>query len=1494
MGENSMNTSCSLELLESALAGELPQEREELLHRHLRECDACATALEQMAGGEAGCREVAELLTADALDDALSARDEWSNVDFTVEHLEPADEPGVLGRLGGYDVLEIIGRGGMGIVLKAFDRELKRCVAVKVLSPHLAQSSLAKKRFAREAQAAAAVVHPNVLAIHQVHAGGRLPFLVMPLVAGESLAQRLTAQGRLELKEVLRIGMQAAAGLSAAHEQGLVHRDVKPANILLEKGVERAVLTDFGLARAADDVSMTRCGIIAGTPQYMSPEQARGEPLDGRSDLFSLGCILYEMATGVSPFRADSTLATLRRLIDDPPPAMASHDPELPPWFVGIVERLLEKEPTRRFGSAKEVSELLEGCLAHLQQPASVPLPAALPVPPLNAPLTTEPPAAAARPNSRMRRTLFKGTLAMIGSLGVALLGMFAMQATAPPDIAGTWQGEDWGQITLKQTAPGEYTGTYSDTVVKEKGPGKIDLKWSRIERRFNGAWREGDDDRFGRLSVHFVGKEIRGGLTTDEKSKINPATPALAEFVWTRVEGRAEANLPAGVKIDNGPNGPWTATLTNSEQGNVATVQLVDVGGDGHWWFPYGSLTEESPRGEYEEHGVQTYPKTGLRRTFFLRVYNRMAEPCGLNYDVTPRSELAGPTMLGLRAIPNAPIPLGFAAWVPETARTVTVRVGISAGPWEDFASAKYDETGQKQSSSPGRVGDLGGEIQALDVGLTAARGETPKHAVHVVVQRGRASLPSEDVRVIGLRRDGSVVEAEMQFQASGNGMELTAVFADASLKQFKEIKRQRRPYQWIEFRDVAMQLGRGTFPPREMPLHESAGNLHDIILAIHSYSSKYGNSLPPASFGQGYDRQTREYFHGRPYLSWRVLLLPFMGKEELFEKFHLDEPWDSEHNRKLIALIPKIYRAAGSKAADGKTNYLGICGADAVFPKQGAVGAMAVVKGTSHTMMLAEVSDNVAVEWTRPDDFPMDAKEPLKKLVGLREGGFLCAFADAAPHFISADIPEKALRFLMSRSERETLETQDAWNRWGHFVEPAAEHGAEKVSATVLYGTAAGTSPTKPPPDIAGKWQGKDWGQVVLTQTAPGQYTGTYTDTVGKEKEPGKIDLKWSRIERRFNGAWREGDDRFGDLFVRLVDNEIRGALTIDPKSKINPATPRLADLVWRRTDERAGNVLKPVPSPGGANAPTAMDLLRGVPKVRKCNVPLVATLVIKDSTIFSNRQNTRNSVDCLVECSGRDRRFEQLPSESAPWASVTLNSGDRIYVHDTIRSKTVHVYYHDTRARSEVRSFDPRILGLIEIKALAGDTTVEECLRNAFTDNVKLMGEEAINGIRAWHVKTGVGGTTEENSYWITSPSYQVLRQTRQLSKASVDIRSEYDEKDPSYPLPKRVTINRLQTVPDVSFESKQEITLTCVEWPKSIPAERFTLKSMNLPKNTVIERGSDGRVLGYWSGEQIVEEPIPEAEKYAPVPPKTPSPPPQQTKPPASKPEERESK
>src|SRR5262245_25454949 len=206
-----------------------------------------------------------------------------------ISFLAPSSEPGSLGRLDHYEVLEVVGRGGTGVVLRARDTKLLRIVALKVLAAPLAASGSARQRFAREARAAAAVRDDHVIDIHTVRDDAPLPYLVMEFVDGPNLETLLRKGGPLEVKEVLRIGIQVASGLAAAHKQGLVHRDVKPANVLLENGVQRVKLTDFGLARAADDASLTQSGLIAGTPLYMAPEQAAGEPIDARTDLFSLG-----------------------------------------------------------------------------------------------------------------------------------------------------------------------------------------------------------------------------------------------------------------------------------------------------------------------------------------------------------------------------------------------------------------------------------------------------------------------------------------------------------------------------------------------------------------------------------------------------------------------------------------------------------------------------------------------------------------------------------------------------------------------------------------------------------------------------------------------------------------------------------------------------------------------------------------------------------------------------------------------------------------------------------------------------------------------------------------------------------------------------------------------------------------------------------------------------------------------------------------------------
>src|SRR5262245_36469742 len=244
-----------------------------------------------------------------------------------VDFLDPSDTPGSIGRLGHYEVKEVVGRGGMGVVLKAFDEQLHRVVAIKVMAPPLAASATARKRFVREARAQAAVTHDHVVTIHAVEESGPLPYIVMQFVAGESLQDRLDRAGPLQLHEVLRIGTQAATGLAAAHAQGLVHRDVKPANILLENGVERVKLTDFGLARAADDASLTQSGTVAGTPAFMSPEQAEGKPVDHRSDMFSLGSVLYAMCTGRPPFRASTSMAVLKRVCEETPTPIREVNP---------------------------------------------------------------------------------------------------------------------------------------------------------------------------------------------------------------------------------------------------------------------------------------------------------------------------------------------------------------------------------------------------------------------------------------------------------------------------------------------------------------------------------------------------------------------------------------------------------------------------------------------------------------------------------------------------------------------------------------------------------------------------------------------------------------------------------------------------------------------------------------------------------------------------------------------------------------------------------------------------------------------------------------------------------------------------------------------------------------------------------------------------------------------------------------------------------------
>ena len=305
------------------------------------------------------------------------------------DFLAPPDSPGEIGRLGDYRIIGVLGQGGMGMVFHAEDVHLRRAVAIKVMLPTATESTTARARFMREARAAAAIQHANVVPILHVGEDGGTPYLVMPLLKGQSLAALLAQDRRPPVNEIFRVGRAIAEGLAAAHDLGLVHRDIKPANIWIEdhgdgaRSSRHVKLLDFGLARRADTGEaagrdggpsahgLTAAGIAMGTPEYMSPEQARADPLDGRTDLFSLGSVLYEMCTGRLPFTGPDTLSVLAAVVKGEPPTPREMNPDIPVALDRMIVGLMAKNPDDRPGAAREVSAEFKQIWGNVTRPNS-------------------------------------------------------------------------------------------------------------------------------------------------------------------------------------------------------------------------------------------------------------------------------------------------------------------------------------------------------------------------------------------------------------------------------------------------------------------------------------------------------------------------------------------------------------------------------------------------------------------------------------------------------------------------------------------------------------------------------------------------------------------------------------------------------------------------------------------------------------------------------------------------------------------------------------------------------------------------------------------------------------------------------------------------------------------------------------------------------------------------------------------------------------------
>lgn len=353
---------------ESLLSGTIEEGQVGCMAEHLDSCNGCRELLDRLAGQGTTTLALAEEFPASSQGSAELARvvaelkgqaravdvARWDISPF----LKPATRPGALGRFAGCEVLSIIAHGGMGIVLEARDPALDRLVAIKVLAPAFAGRESYRQRFVREARAAAAVQHDHIVVIHAVGEEGGLPFIVMQRLAGPSLQEYLMHSGPLPPESVIRVGHQIASALQAAHAAGLVHRDIKPANVLMEDGLDRVRITDFGLVHSVHQPTTDHGRVIAGTPQFMSPEQAAGESVTPASDLFSFGATLYALATGRPPFEASSLGALLDRIRSESPVPIEAQRSDLPPKLDRLIRALMAREPQARPTAREAAAQL--------------------------------------------------------------------------------------------------------------------------------------------------------------------------------------------------------------------------------------------------------------------------------------------------------------------------------------------------------------------------------------------------------------------------------------------------------------------------------------------------------------------------------------------------------------------------------------------------------------------------------------------------------------------------------------------------------------------------------------------------------------------------------------------------------------------------------------------------------------------------------------------------------------------------------------------------------------------------------------------------------------------------------------------------------------------------------------------------------------------------------------------------------------------------------
>lgn len=994
-------TNClPVEKLDALLKGEVTSVESELCETHLSECDNCQSAIAERVADAQWWEEAEHSLSTSSLDAAPSnslstcdhpdAREETSSEHAAdlLQYLGPTDDPRMMGRIGPYEVLGLLGRGGMGVVFKAFDSALNRYVAIKMLLPHLSALGAARKRFQREGQAAAAVVDDHVLPIYAVDEWQGIPYLVMQYCKGCNLQARLDSEGPLETKEVLRIGVQTARGLAAAHAQGLVHRDVKPSNILQDGTVERVMITDFGLARAVDDVTITRTGTIAGTPQYMSPEQACGKSVESESDLFGLGSVLYALCTGKPPFRADNSFAILRQITDENPRDIQELNPDIPSWLCDIIEKLMAKQPNERFASATEVANLLEDCLAHLQHPTTSPLPKELRQT-TSRRLKIEPKQHPLPPMNRLLAGLALSLLCIVAGIFVILeLSKGTLEITVV----------DGGEVPILIRQ--------NDKEVKRL---TVSRNGAKI-RLLAGKYQLEIDDPNATLIVDESEVLLRRGEKLVAAIRQKPDKPLELDQETHDTQAPVSPNIAANqrqylvwessekVRLSH-----WfEKTLKLSAKQSTDLQELLTT-----TWQDYVQLEARNLDATFTDEGALRITVgspanmtsfVAERRELEDRFWTRLDEIV----DGDQRGRLHSLSTMRGDGVGDDTWPDGRSLTYPSIlgwarlSHPVEIEIR-KKGTWFHWSVA----AGRHSFASDGQM--LPAELQHYYDAAESTSIHRPLATEVYNVDHLLSSYPSE--RQIQFDRLGDHVRAKWGPHVTTDPQNQQLMVAATALAQ-QEIG------QFLESLTV--------FEPKKNQAQKSIENLTRIANALHFYLTEKGHFPPAVILGKD--------GRGGPPHSWRVELLPWIGAEEtkLYDAYRFDEAWDSENNKKLLEKMPSVYRCPLDKSAAGYTSYFGFVSDDfkdrsekrpriqrTFFWKDRGSQLQNFTDGTTST--LAVVESKREVPWTQPQDIPYSETKPLPALGGWWTQGWRAALADGSVKYFAGHNSEQVVRQLI-----------------------------------------------------------------------------------------------------------------------------------------------------------------------------------------------------------------------------------------------------------------------------------------------------------------------------------------------------------------------------------------------------------------------------------------------------------------------------------------------